>query len=120
MRHTLLDDDSTACADLDEQFGRQECTTRLNAHALEGLAPEELAGAIWVSHPEPEEGAQDEPSEGEQEGDESQQPQSAEGEMSAEEAERMLDGLEEQELENLRNQALQQLPARSRTTEEDW
>ena len=40
--------------------------------------------------------------------------------MTAEQAERMLDGLEEQELDNLRNQALQKRPRRARTTEEDW
>jgi Ca-activated chloride channel family protein len=42
------------------------------------------------------------------------------GEMSAEEAARMLDGAEEQELENLRDHALRRRPRRGRTPEEDW
>jgi hypothetical protein len=40
--------------------------------------------------------------------------------MSAEEAERLLDGLEEQELENLRAQALKKRQRQGSTTEEDW
>jgi hypothetical protein len=40
--------------------------------------------------------------------------------MSAEEAARMLDGAEEQELENLRDHALRRRPRPGRTPEEDW
>jgi len=43
-----------------------------------------------------------------------------EGQMTPEQAERMLDGLEEQERENLRSQALQQPRPMRKTTGEDW
>ena len=48
----------TALADLDEQLGGQEGAARLHAHAVEGPAAEELAGAVGVAHGEPEEEAQ--------------------------------------------------------------
>ncbi len=47
-------------------------------------------------------------------------PEPQDGEMSAADAERLLDGLEEQELQNLREHALERRPRRARTTEEDW
>ncbi len=55
-----------------------------------------------------------------EEGEENQEPAPVPGEMTPEEAERMLDGLEEQELENLRKQAQQQRPVRSKSVEKDW
>jgi Ca-activated chloride channel family protein len=64
--------------------------------------------------------AQPDPSDGEQDPAEQEQPQPLPGEMSAEQAERLLDGLSEQELENLRQRALQKPSPSQRTTEEDW
>lgn len=65
------------------------------------------------SQPEPSEGAENR---------ESEEPQSQPrpGEMTQEDAERLLDGLEEQEMENLRKQALRQAPRAERATEKDW
>jgi len=40
--------------------------------------------------------------------------------MTADQAERMLEGLAEQELDNLREQALSRKPAPSRSPEIDW
>ena len=62
--------------------------------------------------PSPEE--EEEPPEGEE-----QEPD-PDGHMTPEQAERMLDGLEEQERENLRSQALQQPRPVRKTTGEDW
>jgi Ca-activated chloride channel family protein len=42
------------------------------------------------------------------------------GQMTQEQAERMLDGLSEQEMESLREQALQKKPAATRSPEKDW
>jgi Ca-activated chloride channel family protein len=44
----------------------------------------------------------------------------AAGRMTEEQARRMLDGLEEQEEENLRQDALREVPARSGAAEKDW
>ena len=46
---------------LDQQLGREERAARLDAHALEGLAPEQLAGAVDVADPEAEEDPVGEP-----------------------------------------------------------
>ena len=58
VRHALLHDDAAALADLDEQLRREERAARFDAHALERLAPEQLAGAVGVAHAEAEEEAQ--------------------------------------------------------------
>jgi tetratricopeptide (TPR) repeat protein len=50
----------------------------------------------------------------------SPQPAPAPGQMTREEAARMLDGLEEQELENLRREAQQRQARRTGSTEKDW
>ncbi len=55
MRHALLHDAAATLADLDEQLRREEGAARFDAHALEGLSAEELAGTIRVTHGEPEE-----------------------------------------------------------------
>ena len=47
-------------------------------------------------------------------------PEPATGRMTPEQAARLLDGLEQQELENLRQKALQQVQSSPQTTEEDW
>src|SRR5439155_9636150 len=41
--------------ELDQQLGREERATRFDRDPLERLAPEELAGAVDVAHPEAEE-----------------------------------------------------------------
>jgi len=63
---------------------------------------------------EPEDQPSPEPPEGEP------PPPEPEAQMTPEQAERMLDGLEEQERENLRTQALQKPRPQRRTTGEDW
>jgi hypothetical protein len=40
--------------------------------------------------------------------------------MSSEQARRMLEGMREEELENLRKQALREVPETFRPAEEDW
>lgn len=78
--------------------------------------------------PQEEEGEQEQqenPSGGEGEEDRQNDPQGGEeaarpDEMTAEDAERMLDGLEEQELENLREDAQRVRSRQTKTAEKDW
>jgi len=80
---------------------------------------------------EPEETEQPQPQEEEEEQPEEPEPPTSpestppeseepEGQMTPEQAERMLDGIEEQERENLRSEALQQPRPSRQTTGEDW
>ncbi len=68
---------------------------------------------------EEEQQQQSQPDEQEQEDQQSEGKEPVPGEMTQEQAERLLDGLEEEELDNLREQALQRARAAS-GTEEDW
>jgi hypothetical protein len=52
--HADLLDPPPAGAQLDEQLGREEGAAGFDVDALEGLAPEELAGAVDVPDPEAE------------------------------------------------------------------
>jgi len=63
-------------------------------------------------------GEQPEPSPEQENGEQEQEGQP--GRMTPEQAERMLDGVEEEELENLRKQALQKAKRPARSQEEDW
>ena len=55
VRDADLGDRAALLADLDQQLRREERAAGLDPDALEGLAPEQLAGAVDVADPEPEE-----------------------------------------------------------------
>ena len=61
VRHADLDDRAARRPQLDQQLGREERAARLDADALERLAPEELAGAVDVGDAQAEEDPVGEP-----------------------------------------------------------
>jgi Ca-activated chloride channel family protein len=105
----------------------------LALRALEQQRRQEQQGEEQQQQEEPEEQEQPQSEEEEQPEEPAQQPEpepqppegeeqepAPEGQMTPEQAERMLDGLEEQERENLRSQALQQPRPTRETTGADW
>ena len=84
---------------------------------------QESSGEEEQPQQEPGESGDESTPEGGSESEGDQEPQKREqrpGEMTAEQAERLLDGLQEQELENLRDQALEKRRASTKTSGEDW
>ena len=55
MRHPDLGDGRALRPQLDQQLGREERAARFDADALQRLAPEQLARAVDVADPQPEE-----------------------------------------------------------------
>ena len=61
MRDADLGERPARRLELDQQLGREERAAGLDRDPLERLAPEELAGAVDVADPEPEEDPVGEP-----------------------------------------------------------
>lgn len=91
----------------------------LALRALERQQQEQQPPGQDEQEPNPQEQEQPEPEEEQQPENPSEQPE-PEQQMTPEQAERMLDGLEEQERENLRSQALRQPRPKRRTSGVDW